>query len=120
MFFRLYSGDMPGMFIYTHSRMACLSDRARPTVAIAPIATPSQARLNRFWCCHSGIAAEMSHAARAIEMNSGGARKSAKILFKPGVFRGVIRVPDVHLDHRSPVPSVCDMAVFMIVAHAHN
>jgi hypothetical protein len=66
--------------------VASLSDRARPAVEIALITTPAQKSLKRLWCCHSGIIAEVRHAARAVEMNSGGARKSAKIIFKPGVF----------------------------------
>jgi hypothetical protein len=120
MFFRLYGGVMPGMFLDAHSRVARLSDGARTAVAIAAIATPAQAPLQRFWRYHGGIVTEVRHTPRAVEMNCGGAWKSAKILFKPGVFRGVIRVPDVHLDHRSPVSRVCGMAVFMIVAYVHN
>src|SRR5262245_14697031 len=94
-----------------HSRVARLSDRAWPAVAVAPVTAAAQAPLKLFWCCHIGIVAEVRHTTRAVEMNGGDALKASKILLKPRVFRGVIGVPDVHLDHRRPVPRVCDMAV---------
>src|SRR4030095_10540815 len=119
-FFSLHGWDMLGMFLETHSRVARLSDRAWTAVAIASGATSARGSLERFWCCHGGVLAEMRHAARAVEMNRSDARKSAKTLLKTRVFRGVISVPDVHLDYRRPIPRVCDMAVFMIVIHAHH
>src|SRR5262245_36554689 len=119
-FFRLYGGYALSVFPSAHSRVARLSDRAWPAVAIAPVATSAQAPLERSWCCHGGIVAEVRHSARAVEMNSGDARKTAKIFLKPRVFGGVISVPDVHLDHRRRVTRFCDVAVFVIVAHAHN
>src|SRR5262249_50662339 len=67
MFFRLYGGDMPGMFLDAHSRVARLSDRTRPAVAIAAIPAAAQVSPDRSRCCRGGVVADVRHAACAVK-----------------------------------------------------